>query len=136
MQDLDVIVKDALAVFAGINDADELEQTKARYLGKTGTLTEQLKGLGKLSATERPAMGARINVAKDVLEQALNARREYIQTAKLEARLKEESLDVTLPGRGSGFGGLHPVSRTLERVEQIFHSMGFDVADGPEIETD
>ena len=136
MQDLDAIVKDALAVFAGINDADELEQTKARYLGKTGVLTEQLKGLGKLPAADRPAMGARINAAKDVLEQALGARREHLQNVKLEAKLKEESLDVTLPGRGNGFGGLHPVSRTLERVEQIFHSLGFEVADGPEIETD
>ena len=136
MQDLDAIVKDALAAFANISDADELEQTKARFLGKSGLLTEQLKGLGKLSAAERPAMGARINAAKDALEQALNARRALIQNAKLEAKLKEESLDVTLPGRGSGLGGLHPVSRTLERVEQIFHSLGFEVADGPEIETD
>ena len=136
MQDLDAIVNGALAVFAGINDADELEQTKARYLGKSGALTEQLKGLGKLPPAERPAMGACINAAKDVLEQALSARREHIQNVKLEAKLKEESLDVTLPGRGSGCGGLHPVSRTLERVEQIFHSLGFAVADGPEIETD
>jgi phenylalanyl-tRNA synthetase alpha chain len=136
MQDLDALINDALSVFAGINDADELEQTKARYLGKTGVLTEQLKGLGKLSAAERPAMGARINAAKNVLEDALRARREFLQNAKLEATLKEESLDVTLPGRGSSSGGLHPVSRTLERVEQIFHSLGFEVADGPEIETD
>jgi phenylalanyl-tRNA synthetase alpha chain len=124
MQDLDALINDALAVFAGINNADELEQTKARYLGKTGVLTEQLKGLGKLSAADRPAMGARINAAKNVLEDALKARREFLQNAKLEATLKEESLDVTLPGRGSGVGGLHPVSRTLE------------LADGPEIETD
>ncbi len=136
MQDLNALVNDALAVFAGINDADELEQTKARYLGKSGALTEQLKSLGKLSAAERPAMGARINAAKNRLEDALKARREFLQNAKLEATLKEESLDVTLPGRGNGFGGLHPVSRTLERVEQIFHSLGFEVADGPEIETD
>lgn len=136
MQDLDAIVQDALAVFANINDADELEQTKARYLGKTGALTEQLKGLGKLPAAERPAMGARINAAKESLEAALQARRAHIQGARLEAKLREEALDVTLPGRGAGFGGLHPVSRTLERVEQIFHSMGFDVADGPEIEND
>jgi phenylalanyl-tRNA synthetase alpha chain len=81
-------------------------------------------------------MGARINAAKEILEQALVERRETIQNAMLDAKLKEESLDVTLPGRGSGFGGLHPVSRTLERVEQIFHSLGFEVADGPEIETD
>ena len=136
MQDLDALVKDALAAFADISDADVLEQTKARYLGKTGLLTEQLKGLGKLPQAEKPAMGARINAAKNVIEQALTDRREHIQNAKLEAQLKEESLDVTLPGRGNGIGGLHPVSRTLERVEQIFHSLGFEVADGPEIETD
>lgn len=136
MQDLDALVNDALAVFAQTVDADELEQIKARYLGKSGLLTEQLKGLGKISAAERPAMGARINAAKDVLENALKARRENIQALKLEAKLKEEALDVTLPGRGSGLGGLHPVSRTLERVEQIFRSLGFEVADGPEIETD
>ncbi len=136
MQDLDALVKDALAAFARISDADELEQTKARYLGKTGLLTEQLKGLGKLPAAEKPVMGARINAAKTLIEQSLTERRDSIQNSRLEAQLKEESLDVTLPGRGSGFGGLHPVSRTLERVEQIFHSLGFEVADGPEIETD
>ena len=136
MQDLDVLVKDALAAFSAISDADALEQTKARYLGKNGLLTEQLKGLGKLPAAEKPAMGARINAAKNVIEQALTERRERIQNTRLEAQLKQESLDVTLPGRGSGIGGLHPVSRTLERVEQIFHSLGFAVADGPEIETD
>ena len=136
MQDLDALVKDALAAFGAISDADALEQTKARYLGKTGLLTEQLKGLGKLPAAEKPVLGARINAAKNVIEQALTERREHIQNARLEAQLKQESLDVTLPGRGSGSGGLHPVSRTLERVEQIFHSLGFAVADGPEIETD
>jgi len=136
MQDLDAIVKDALTVFADISDADALEQIKAQYLGKSGTLTELLKGLGKLPAAERPAMGARINVAKQTLESALNDQRERIQNARLEAKLREEALDVTLPGRGMGFGGLHPVSRTLERVESLFHSLGFEVADGPEIETD
>jgi len=136
MQDLDAIVKDALAVFAQTSDANELEQTKARYLGKAGTINALAKGLGKLSASERPAMGARINAAKNVLEDALTARREHIKSLELESKLKEESLDVTLPGRGNGLGGLHPVSRTLERVEQIFHSLGFEVADGPEIETD
>ena len=106
MQDLDALVKDALAAFARISDADELEQTKARYLGKTGLLTEQLKGLGKLPAAEKPVMGARINAAKTLIEQSLTERREAIQNSRLEAQLKEESLDVTLPGRGSGFGGL------------------------------
>lgn len=136
MQDLDMLVNEALAVFERTSDADVLEQIKARYLGKTGLLTEQLKGLGKLPANERPAMGARINAAKAALEAALKDRRDRIQQRRLEATLAEEALEVTLPGRGNGHGGLHPVSRTLERVEQIFHSLGFEVADGPEIETD
>ena len=136
MLDLDSLVKDALTAFAAISDTDALEQSKARYLGKSGLLNEQLKGLGKLPPAEKPAAGARINAAKTVIEQALNDRREALQNTRLEAQLQAEALDVTLPGRGSGVGGLHPVSRTLERVEQIFHSLGFAVADGPEIETD
>ena len=136
MQDVDAIVKEALAAFAGIDNADKLEQAKARYLGKSGVLTGLLKGLGKLPTAERPAFGSRINAAKESLEAALNERRESIQARKLDARLKEEALDVSLPGRGLGGGGLHPVSRTLERIETLFRSMGFEVADGPEIETD
>lgn len=136
MQELDKLVAEATALFAGINDADVLEQAKARYLGKAGALTELLKGLGKLSAEERPAAGARINVAKQKLEEALNAQRELIAGRALEVRLAEESVDVTLPGRGRNTGGLHPVSRTMERIEQLFRSIGFAVADGPEIETD
>lgn len=136
MQKLDTLVAEAMALFGGINDADELEQAKARYLGKTGELTALLKGLGKLSAEERPAAGARINVAKQKLEDALNARREHIAALAIETRLGEETVDVTLPGRGRGMGGLHPISRTMERIEQLFRSIGFEVADGPEIETD
>ena len=136
MQDVDAIVREALDLFAGIDDADALEGAKARYLGKTGAITELRKTLGKLPPEERPAMGVRFNEAKDKLEEALRARREAIQSGKLEARLKEEALDVTLPGRGPGVGSLHPVTRTLERIETLFHSLGFEVADGPEIETD
>jgi phenylalanyl-tRNA synthetase alpha chain len=136
MQELDKLVAEAMALFGGIDDADALEQAKARYLGKSGALTGLLKGLGKLSAAERPAAGACINVAKQQLEEALHAQRERIADRALEARLAGESVDVTLPGRGRGMGGLHPVSRTMERIEQLFRSIGFDVADGPEIETD
>jgi len=136
MQDVDAIVKEALAAFAGANDADKLEQVKARYLGKSGALTLLLKGLSKLSAAERPAFGSRVNAAKETLEAAIVERRARIQARQLEARLTEETLDVTLPGRGLGVGGLHPVTRTLERIEALFRSMGFEVADGPEIETD
>jgi phenylalanyl-tRNA synthetase alpha chain len=135
-QDVDAIVKEALAAFAGVDDAAALERAKARYLGKSGALTQLLKGLSKLPAAERPAFGSRVNAAKASLESALEVRRNALEGRKLEARLAEETLDVTLPGRGLGSGGLHPVTRVLERIEQLFRSMGFEVADGPEIETD
>ena len=136
MQDLDKLVAEATTLFASIDDANALEQAKARYLGKSGALTDLLKGLGSLPAAEKPAAGALINVAKQALEQALHEQRERIAERMLESKLAEESIDVTLPGRGRGMGGLHPVSRTMERIEQLFRSIGFDVADGPEIETD
>ena len=136
MSDLDAIVAEATTLFASINEAHALEEAKARYLGKAGVLTEALKGLGKLPPEERRSQGARINAAKESLESALRERREAIQSRELEAKLREEALDVTLPGRGAQRGGLHPVTRTLERVEALFRSVGFDVADGPEIETD
>jgi phenylalanyl-tRNA synthetase alpha chain len=136
MQDVDAIVKEALAAFAGIDDADELERAKARYLGKSGSLTQLLKGLSKVPAAERPAFGSRVNAAKEKLEASLAEQRGRIQARSLEASLRQEALDVTLPGRGLATGGLHPVTRTMERIEALFRSMGFGVADGPEIETD
>ena len=136
MHNLDNLISEAINLFEGIEDAAELEQAKARYLGKSGSLTELLKGLGKLSQEERPAMGSRINQAKEAIEAALNSRRDAIQVKKLDTQLAGEALDVTLPGRGLGTGGLHPVTRTLERIESLFRSIGFDVASGPEIETD
>lgn len=136
MDKLEDIVKEALELFAGIDDAVELEQVKARFLGKSGALTDLQKGLGRVPAAERPAMGVRFNAAKERLEAALTERRNAIQRKKLEAQLAQESLDVTLPGRGTGSGGLHPVTRTLERIEDLFHSLGFEVAEGPEIESD
>jgi len=136
MHNLDNLISEAINLFEGIEDAAELEQAKARYLGKSGSLTELLKGLGKLSQEERPAMGSRINQAKEAMEAALNSRRDAIQVKKLDTQLAGEALDVTLPGRGLGTGGLHPVTRTLERIESLFRSIGFDVASGPEIETD
>lgn len=136
MRELNEIVAEAEALFNAIEDANELEQAKARYLGKNGELTELLKGLGKLPAEQRPEMGSRINQTKNQLEALLNNRRDYLQEKKLAARLKEESLDVTLPGRGRSKGGLHPVTQTLARIETLFHSIGYQVAAGPEIETD
>jgi len=133
---LEAILQEAIASLAKIENPVDLEQCKARYLGKQGALTEQLKQLGKLSAEERPAAGARINEIKQAIERAINARRDALAAKALEARLAQEALDVTLPGRGRGRGGIHPVIRTWRRVEEIFGSIGFDVADGPEIETD
>ena len=136
MQELQTILDDALKSFAVIDEAAELENAKARYLGKEGSLTGLLKGLGKLSAEERPAAGARINQVKQQIEAALQARRDALQNQALQHKLAAEALDVTLPGRGLGVGGLHPVTRTLERIETLFHSIGFEVAAGPEIEND
>jgi phenylalanyl-tRNA synthetase alpha chain len=136
MQELQTILDEALKSFAAINDAVELENAKARYLGKEGSLTGLLKGLGKLSAEERPAAGARINQVKQQIEAALQVRRDTIQQQALQSKLAAESLDVTLPGRNASVGGLHPVTRTLERIESLFHSIGYDVAEGPEIEND
>lgn len=136
MQELQQILDQALQQFSAISDEAELEQVKARYLGKEGSLTVLLKGLGKLSAEERPAAGARINQVKQGIEAALQLRRDTLQHIKLAQKLAAESLDVTLPGRGMGTGGLHPVTRTLERIEMLFHSIGYAVAEGPEIESD
>lgn len=136
MEKLDSIVQDAVLLFAGITDAAQLEQAKARFLGKSGALTDLQKSLGKLAPAERPAMGARFNAAKEQIEKALADQRDRISSAKLEAQLAQEALDVTLPGRGTGTGGLHPVTRTLERMEALFRSIGFEVAEGPEIESD
>ena len=136
MDNLEKTVSAALEQFSRIDDAAELEQAKARFLGKAGALTDLLKGLGKLPAEERREAGSRINAAKESLEAALAARREALARAQLDERLAEEALDVTLPGRGSGRGRLHPITRTQDRIEAIFRSIGFDVADGPEIETD
>jgi phenylalanyl-tRNA synthetase alpha chain len=134
--DLDQIVAEAQRAFDEAADGVTLENEKARFLGKAGVLTELLKGLGKLDPDRRKTEGARINVAKQQVEAALSARRDALAEALLNQRLAAEAVDVTLPGRGNGAGSLHPVMRTWERVEQIFGSIGFDVADGPEIETD
>jgi len=136
MEQLQQILDQALQQFAATNDETELEQIKGRYLGKEGDLTALLKGLGKLSAGERPAAGALINQVKQAIEAALQARRDALKQNKLEQKLAAESLDVTLPGRGLGVGGLHPVTRTLQRIEQLFHSLGFATSSGPEIESD
>ena len=136
MNEIEKIVAAAETDFAAAADPAGLENAKAKYLGKAGALTDLLKSLGKLPPSERPAAGAAINVAKERLEDALARRRNALADAKLASQLAAESLDVSLPGRGAGSGGLHPITRTLERIETLFRSLGFAVADGPEIEDD
>jgi phenylalanyl-tRNA synthetase alpha chain len=136
MDELEQLVDRARQEFARAPTPAELENAKARFLGKSGRLTELLKGLASLSVDEKKSRGALINRAKERIEAALQDRRQALAQAELDAQLRAEALDVTLPGRHRGEGGLHPVSLTIERIEAIFGSMGFDVADGPEIETD
>jgi phenylalanyl-tRNA synthetase alpha chain len=132
-EDLERLVAAAKAAFGLAANAAELEQVKARYVSEVNTI---LKGVGRLAPEQRPAAGARINQAKLAIEAALAERRELLKAGEVQARLAQEALDVTLPGRTRGSGSIHPVVRTWQRVETIFRSIGFDVADGPEIETD
>jgi phenylalanyl-tRNA synthetase alpha chain len=136
MNELDPLVEQARRVFGACASAPELENAKAQYLGKAGRITALMKSLATLGADEKRARGAQINAAKQTIEQALAERRQALVERQLSAQLQAQALDVTLPGRQRGAGGLHPVSLTMERIELIFASMGFDVADGPEIETD
>jgi len=136
LEALENIVSRATADFSAAGDPASLENAKARYLGKSGELSGFQATLRSLSPEERKVAGAAFNVAKVKIEAALEARRRELGDAKLAARLSGEALDVTLPGRGRGRGGVHPVLRTWQRIEEIWHSLGFEVADGPEIETD
>jgi len=136
MDALEDIVSQAQAAISDTKSVADLEQAKARFLGKAGSLTELLKGLGKLSAEERPRAGAAINQAKQRVEALIQSRRDAILSAELDQKLAGESIDVTLPGRRQSPGGLHPIARVQERVERLFATMGFSVADGPEIEND
>jgi len=134
--DLEGIVSRALAAFGAAGDAASLENAKARFIGKSGELTALQSTLKSLTPEERKQFGAKFNAAKQRIEEALEARRGELADQKLAARLSEQALDVTLPARGAGRGGLHPVVRTWQRIEEIWRSIGFEVADGPEIETD
>ena len=133
---LDDLVLAAQSSFAAAATPADLENAKAQFLGKSGRVTELMKGLAALSVDEKKSRGAAINLTKQAIEAALSERRQALADAELQIQLKAEALDVTLPGRQHSTGGLHPVSLTLERIEAIFGSMGFDVAQGPEIETD
>ena len=136
MTELDSLVLDAKALFEQAATPAELENAKAQFLGKSGRVTELMKGMATLSVEEKKTRGAAINLTKQAIEAALTERRRALADAELQAQLQAEALDVTLPGRQRGTGGLHPVSLTLERIEAIFGSMGFEVAEGPEIESD
>lgn len=134
--DLQELVQHAAQAFAQARTPAELENAKAQYIGKSGRVTELMKGMAQLSVDQKKTRGAAINLAKQAIESALNQRRQALADDELERQLQAEALDVTLPGRQRGMGGLHPISRAWERIEEIFASMGFDVGDGPEIESD
>lgn len=136
MDELTQLIESAKADFAAATQPAALEDAKARYLGKSGAVTMLMKGLGALAPEERKERGKAINAVKQAIDAALTARREALANAELEKKLATEAVDVTLPGRVVPAGGVHPVIRTWMRVEEIFRSIGFDVADGPEIESD
>src|SRR5688500_10208342 len=136
MKELEPIVAAASRAINSSTTISDLEQAKSRFLGKAGSLTELLKGLGRLAAEERPKAGAAINTAKAEVEALVASRRDAILAQELDSRLAGEAIDVTLPGRGQAPGGLHPITRAQEQVERLFRTMGFAVADGPEIEND
>ena len=136
MNELESIVAAAHTAFAAASASADLENAKAQFLGKSGRITELMKGMAVLSVEEKKTLGASINVAKQDIEAALQDRRQALADAQLQKQLQAQALDVSLPGRVRGQGSLHPVSLAQERIEHIFASMGFDVADGPEIESD
>ena len=136
MENLETLKQAALEAVSRASDLRALDDIRVNQLGKKGELTALLKGLGKLSAEERPAAGAAINEATQVVAQAIEARKSELEAAELEARLTSETIDVTLSGRGSSLGSLHPVTRTIRRIEDIFRGAGYTVAQGPEIEDD
>ena len=133
---LSALVDQALADVDASADLAALDEVRVRLLGKKGLLTEQLKGLGALSAPERPAAGQRINEAKAAIQAALDMHRIRLEQAAMEKELARGAIDVTLPGRGADQGGVHPVTRTRLRIEQIFSRAGFTVVSGPEVEDD
>jgi phenylalanyl-tRNA synthetase alpha chain len=136
MNELNDVVGQAQTAFEQAATPADLENAKALFLGKSGRITEMMKGMASLAVEDKKSRGAAINLAKQAIETALSNRRQALADAELQVQLQAEALDVSLPGRQRGQGGLHPVSITLERIEALFGSMGFDVAQGPEIESD
>jgi phenylalanyl-tRNA synthetase alpha chain len=136
MENLEVLVSQALEAVHQAADITALEQLRVQYLGKKGELTQVMKTLGNIPAEDRPKVGALVNDAKDRVQSVLNARKTEMEAAALNAKLSAERVDVTLPGRGQTSGGLHPVTRTMERIEEFFSRIGYAVAEGPEVEDD
>jgi phenylalanyl-tRNA synthetase alpha chain len=136
MDHLKELIKLAEKDFEGCKTLTELDNAKSKYIGKTGPLTEAMRGLSKLSNEEKPKLGALINDIKKSIEESLNARKDAIQKKEMLSQLENEYIDVTLPGLKQSEGSLHPISLTMNRIEHIFHSIGFDMATGPEIEDD
>ena len=136
MQTLETLVKESLTAIETATDLRALEEIRVRLLGKKGEITARLKALSTLSPEARKTAGQQVNAARDRLETALKIRQALLRTAAVELQLQAEALDVTLPGRGEVSGGMHPVTRTLARIESLFRAMGFQVAEGPEIEDD
>ena len=136
MGELDTLTASALAQIREAGTLPGLEDIRVRWLGKKGALTEQLKALGALPVAERPAAGARINTAKSALQAAIEQRRAELESASVDQALAAGAIDVTLPGRGEATGGLHPITATRLRIEEIFRRAGYEVAEGPEIENE
>ncbi len=136
MENIEILLAEGKHAAEQATSTQDLDQVRVQYLGKKGHLTQLLKSLGALSAEERPQAGAKINEAKQALQDVLTARKQSLESAALEAKLAAETIDVTLPGRGQSLGGLHPVTKTLERIEEFFARIGYSVAEGPEIEDD
>ncbi len=134
MKDLPALTAQALVQIGACENLAALDELRVHWLGKKGVLTEQLKALGSLKATERPAAGARINTAKGELHSAIDARRAVLEQAAVQHELAAGGIDVTLPGRGETTGGVHPITRLRMRIEELFRNAGYDVADGPEVE--
>ena len=136
MIDLNQIKTEALQTIVTATDIPTLEEIRVCYLGKKGKLTEVLKSLGHLTPEERPKVGQQVNDVKEALQVAINEKRSALQAAALQAKLATETVDVTLPGNGQSVGALHPVSRSLQRITDFFTRLGFNVAEGPEVEDD
>ena len=136
MENLEALTKQALGAVEQAQDVAALDQVRVQFLGKKGEITSLMKNLGNVAPEDRPKIGAVINEAKNQVQNAINARKEALETAALNAKLASETIDITLPGRAAQTGGLHPVTRTLERIESFFAGAGYQVAEGPEVEDD